>query len=106
MEHSMSWIARVRTLAKALTRRSVIESDIAEELRLHIDAYASDLERQGMSHDEAVRRARIDFGSMERAKEECRSSLGVRLADELRSDILYALRSMRRNPGFAVVAVL
>ncbi|MGH9521097.1 MAG: ADOP family duplicated permease [Terriglobales bacterium] len=102
----MSWMVRVRTLARAVTRRSTVESEMAEELRFHVEAYASDLERQGVPAAEASRRARIEFGSVESAKEECRSSLGVRMVDELRANVRYALRSLRRSPGFAVVAVL
>lgn len=102
----MSFLSRARTLAKALSRRSSVEAEMAEELRFHIDAYADDLERQGITAAEARRLAQKEFGSVESAKEECRSSLGMRIADEIRSNIRFGFRSLRRSPGFTLVAIL
>ena len=58
-----------------------MESDMDEELRFHIDSYASDLMSRGTSKEEAFRRARIEFGAVEAHKEECRQSLGLRIWD-------------------------
>jgi hypothetical protein len=67
--------------------RNRMESEMDEELRFHIDSYASDLMKQGIAKDEAFRRARMEFGAIEARKAECRESLGLRLWDELRSDL-------------------
>jgi predicted permease len=77
-----------------------------EELRLHLQRRADDLERQGLPRTEAERQARIEFGGYQRYKEECREALGTRLFRELIADVRYGLRQLRRNPGFTVVAVI
>jgi predicted permease len=89
-----------------LFRRRRIESEMDTELRFHIDSFTADLVRQGVSPEEATRRARMEFGGVEVHKEDCRESLGLRLWDELRADCRYSLRMMRQNPGFTAVAVI
>jgi hypothetical protein len=67
---------------------------MADELRFHIEAYADDLERSGLSRAAAARRARVEFGGVEGIKEDCRQTRGLRLFDELRQDLRYAVRAM------------
>ncbi len=61
---------------------------------------------QGLSPAEASRQARAAFGSVESVREDCRRSRGLRWWDELRQDVRYALRLMRRAPAFTAAVVL
>src|SRR5580704_19737516 len=97
--HLRSWV-------RAMLRRSGMEQEMDAELRFHIDAYADDLVRSGEPRDEALRRARIEFGGVERAKEECRDATGANFLDSLAQDIRFGFRMLQKNPGFAAAAVI
>lgn len=98
--------SRVRSWLRAVMMRSRMESEMETELRFHIEAFAEDLERNGVPREEALRRARIEFGGVERAKEECREARGVSLFDGLKQDLLFAVRTLKKNSGFTAIAVL
>jgi putative ABC transport system permease protein len=75
-------------------------------MRLHIQNRADDLERSGLSRGEAERRARIEFGGVERFKEEVRDVRWETRVENVFRDFRYAVRSMRKDKRFAFVAVL
>jgi hypothetical protein len=90
----------------SLFRRNRFEDEMADEFSFHLQARTDDLVRTGLSPYEAERRARLEFGSKERYRAECRESHRVHLLDELGRNIRYALRTLRRTPTFSFTAIV
>jgi predicted permease len=95
-------------------RGANVRADVADELEFHIEMIAARHVANGLSPDEARARARVEFGDIERARRVCedigahqeRRHEWAELFDSIGKDCRFALRSLRRAPGFTVAIVL
>jgi predicted permease len=102
----MNLPARFRSWLKWIVKGRRLESEMEAEVRFHMESYAAELVRKGMSQQEAMRQARIEFGGIESYKDAMRASVGVRWWGELGSDLGHGWRLLCKNPAFTAVAVL
>jgi predicted permease len=81
------------------------DRDLEEELKTHLAFAEEDALRHASSSD-PVRAARVKSGGVVQAMDALRDQRGLPCLDDLRRDLIYVLRSLHRNPGFAAVAIL
>src|SRR5262245_39072805 len=102
-------MARLRSLWSGLRRGSRLDAEMNEEFRGHVHMRAQDLMRAGLSFDSALLRARSEFGSPARYREESRAARGLKRIDELKFswlDFKLGFRMLARYPGLTVVGGL
>ena len=102
----MPTIRDVAMRALGLVRRGSMERRLDAEMRFHVEMLTEQHIRAGRSPSDARRAALAAFGGLERFKDDARDEYRSRLVDELGQDIRYAVRVIRRNPGFGVAAAL
>jgi predicted permease len=91
---------------RALLFRRRMDEELQEELQFHIAMQARKNQRYGPDTAEAKRLARLQFGSVVRATEECREQRGVSSIEILAKDLRFALRLLCKSPGFTAIALL
>lgn len=94
----MHWLRR-------LVHKSRTESQLDKELRFHLEQQIADYVDAGMLPEEARRRARLDFGGLERVKEDVRDTRWETNLDNLLRDFRCAFRSLHRDRHFAFIAI-
>src|SRR6185295_5075884 len=87
-------------------RRSRFERELDEELAFHLLSRIDEHVRRGSTRAEAERRARLEFGGVDKYKEQVRDARPLALLDDLGRDLAYGWRSLRRTPVFASTAIL
>jgi predicted permease len=95
----MRWLLR-------LLRRRALDRDLDREVRAHLELLTDDLMRSGLSATEARRQAALTLGGVEQVKEASRDARGTHFVEDFLRDVRYALRSLRRSPGFTLAAIL
>jgi len=86
-------------------RRRKIETDLSEEMRVHLEMATEANVASGMPPEAARYAARLEFGGVDQVKEAWRDERGIRWIEDLLRDLRFAARSLRKNPGFALAVV-
>jgi predicted permease len=89
-----------------LLQKKSLDVDMEQEMRSHIEMQTQENSEAGMNPEQARYAALRQFGQEDSIKETCRDQRGFNLVETLTSDIRLAVRMLRKNPGFATVAVL
>src|SRR6185503_4420963 len=102
----MGWFCKLRLRLRALFRKQKLDAQMDDEMRSHIEMQTQENIDAGMNPEEARYDALRQFGWVESIKDTCRDQRGLSLIENLGQDVRYGARMLRKNPGFAAVAVL
>src|SRR3954454_6657043 len=91
---------------RTIFHRREVEAELDEEIAFHLRQAEEELIARGVPPEEARLQALREFGGVEQHKEECRDERGTAVLEDLGQAPRFALRSLRRNAGFAAVAML
>lgn len=90
----------------ALGRRNQLDRVLAEDLAAHVELLARDLRNEGLSPAEALAAARRQVGNLTAIREQSRDAWGFPSIEALLKDLRYAVRGLRRSPGFSLTVIL
>ena len=87
-------------------QKQSLEQDLEQEIQEHLEMATEENLRRGMTPREAEAAARRSFGGVEQMKEELRDQRGIPVLESFARETRFAFRSLRRAPGFTLLAVL
>jgi putative ABC transport system permease protein len=102
----MAWYHEIASSLADIVRRRGQDVEMNEEMRFHLEMETRRHMEAGMSESDARRRARRDFGGVERHKDDTRDERGAGAFFDALSDLRFAVRSLRHRPGLTAAATL
>jgi predicted permease len=102
----MEWIRIILSRTAALFRSGKLDADLDEEMRAHIDLAIEENRGRGMNEPQARTAALRAFGGITQIRESYRVQRGLPWLEQTARDIRYAVRQLRKSPGFALTAIL
>ncbi len=100
------FLNRIMRRWRTITNKDVVEEQLDDELRYHLERDTARNIESGMSPEDARYEALKTFGGVDQSKEECRDAWGVRLVENILQDIRYSIRLIIKNPTFSLLAIL